>query len=450
MTTIDFEVAKTTDIKALRPFPSKMQIEVTTRCNMHCSMCVKYAPESDIIEADLDFETFKRLKPAFEHCEGLVLNGIGEPLLHPQLSEMVAYARENMPEKSWIGFQTNGLLLTENLADSLVNAGADTFCISVDSLESENGKSVEIHGQSSVDRLASSFALLKNSGIKYKRELNLGVEFVLMKDSVDQLPNVVRWAAQQGANFMVCSHVLAHGETMQEQSLFNNNTLSATTLFEKWQNRILEMGLDIYNYNNISMKFLKSAADKQLVDMVKKMKLEAQKNNIWINLSSLLEWSKNKYNSTAINLNKICAQAKLQADELGIELRMPDMMARDDLSCHFMEDGAAFVTSKGDVSPCQFLWHGYSCRMDGSAKLVKPWVFGNLAEDDFAEIWRSAKYSEFRSEVLDYAYPYCSNCPIVPCDDITGKSYDFETDCLGAQVPCGHCPWAMGGLQCLL
>ncbi|WP_156952645.1 radical SAM/SPASM family putative metalloenzyme maturase [Maridesulfovibrio frigidus] len=444
------KMAKTANAKAQAPFPSKLQVEVTTRCNMSCSMCVKYAPGNDISEADLDLETFKKLKPALEHCEGLVLNGIGEPLLHPQLAEIVAYARKNMPQQSWIGFQTNALLLTEKLANSLVLAGADTFCISVDSLESRDGQSGEIHGQSSVERLARSFALLKNAGKKYDRELNLGVEFVLMKDTVDQLPGVVRWAAQQGSAFMICSNVLAHSEAMQEQSLFNPNPPKTTALFEKWQNHALSLGLDIHDYYNFVWKFLKTPSGKQLTDMVKKMRLDAKKNDIWLHLRSLLEWDKKKHNPTMVAVDEICAQAELQAAELGIELRMPSMMARDDLSCHFMEDGAAFVTSKGDVAPCQFLWHGYSCHLDGSEKLVKPQIFGNLAEADFSEIWRSTKYSGFRNEVLDYSFPYCSNCPIVPCDDITGRSYDFETDCMGAQVPCGHCPWAMGALQCLL
>ncbi len=90
---------------SFRNYPAQLQVEVTTRCNMNCSMCVKYAPESDISETDLSFEDFKKLGPALEHCEKLVLNGIGEPLLHPDLAAMAAFARERMPKHGSIGFK---------------------------------------------------------------------------------------------------------------------------------------------------------------------------------------------------------------------------------------------------------------------------------------------------------------------------------------------------------
>lgn len=271
-----------------------------------------------------------------------------------------------------------------------------------------------------------------------------------MADTIEQLPEVVRWAAAQGAGFVVCSHVLAHDKSMQSQSLFNPNTPKASALFSKWQEIAMQQGLNLHDYYNVVWKFIKSESDKKLSGLVMGMLAEAKEQEIWMHMRSLLDWDKRHQSETGKAVEKILSTTRKIADEAGMELRMPPFMASEELSCRFVEDGAAFVTSQGDISPCQFLWHSYACYLDGSEKQIKPKVFGNLAEDKFEEIWRSANYSDFRAEVLEYAYPYCSSCPMVPCDDITGKSYDFENDCLGAKVPCGHCPWAMGGLQCLL
>ena len=94
-----------------RPFPSKLFVELTTRCNLRCAMCVKQAPGQRLVQGDMSDETFARIAPAFPHLESLVLNGIGEPTLHRGLEAFIEQAKAAMPAGSWVGFQTNGQLL---------------------------------------------------------------------------------------------------------------------------------------------------------------------------------------------------------------------------------------------------------------------------------------------------------------------------------------------------
>jgi len=437
-------------MKTAMPFPARLQVEATTRCNMRCAMCFKFAPESEIPELDLDFETFKKLKPALEKCEALVLSGIGEPLLNPELADMAAYAREIMPEDGWIGFQTNGLLMTEERADELVGAGTDTICVSVDSLKPCTTESGELHGEVHVDRLVKTFRHLRAAGEKHNRTLKLGVEFVLMADNFRQLPAVVRWAGEQGCDFVIVSHVLVHDESLQEQSLFNPNPPAITSMFYEWQAKVQAEGLDMHDQVGLAWKYIKTKEQTRLSELVKEFRKDAMARGSWVHLGHLLDWDKRELSGANEEVRQVCAEAERLAGEMGIEMRMPPLMAKDDRYCSFMEDSVAFVTSEGDVSPCQFLWHKYSCQLDGGKKIIEPWKFGNIKEQEIGEIWRSEDYTEFRDEALKYEYPYCSNCPFVPCDDITGTVYEFEYDCLGVTIPCGHCLWCMGGLQCLL
>lgn len=59
---------------ALRPYPSKLFVEVTTRCNLRCGMCVKETSDSGIVDGDLAPETFDALEPALSQTETLILN----------------------------------------------------------------------------------------------------------------------------------------------------------------------------------------------------------------------------------------------------------------------------------------------------------------------------------------------------------------------------------------
>lgn len=117
-------------------FPARLYVEVTTRCNLRCSMCVKQTEGCGIEEADMPFEVFSRLASCLPHADVVLLNGVGEPLLHPRLAEMVRFARTHMRDGAWVGFQSNGLALTPRLAAELLEAGLGTMCLSVDSIAS--------------------------------------------------------------------------------------------------------------------------------------------------------------------------------------------------------------------------------------------------------------------------------------------------------------------------
>lgn len=95
-------------------YPDKIYVELTTRCNLRCPMCLKFAKGSCIDEGDMPLALFKKLAPSLDHSRFLVLNGIGEPLLHPDLEEIITIARAVMPPDGRIGFQSNGLLFSNS------------------------------------------------------------------------------------------------------------------------------------------------------------------------------------------------------------------------------------------------------------------------------------------------------------------------------------------------
>ena len=62
----------------------------------------------------------------------LKLSMRGEPLMHPDIVEMVKYAKEQGIKEVWIN--TNGGLLTEKLARGLIKVGVDWITVSFDGL----------------------------------------------------------------------------------------------------------------------------------------------------------------------------------------------------------------------------------------------------------------------------------------------------------------------------
>ena len=90
------------------------QIEITSECNLKCRYCPH--PKMKREKAHMDMDVYKQSLEWVKYFvnEGtqteLALTGLGEPLLHPDFVEMVALAREAMPDKKLL-FSTNGLLM---------------------------------------------------------------------------------------------------------------------------------------------------------------------------------------------------------------------------------------------------------------------------------------------------------------------------------------------------
>ena len=104
----------TTGNDILRPrLPRRLQVEVTGSCNLRCRMCiVRYRPTLGR-SASMSFATFRRLLDELPDVNEVVLQGIGEPLLAPDIFEMVEYCGRRGLD---VGFNTNVTLLNRRAA----------------------------------------------------------------------------------------------------------------------------------------------------------------------------------------------------------------------------------------------------------------------------------------------------------------------------------------------
>ncbi len=88
---------------------STLQIEPTRRCNLNCKICMR--PSLDETSALLSLEDFKKIFASSLRLRHIALHGWGEPLLNPQLFQMVRYA-ESQGVSSEV--TTNATLLQKN------------------------------------------------------------------------------------------------------------------------------------------------------------------------------------------------------------------------------------------------------------------------------------------------------------------------------------------------
>jgi putative metalloenzyme radical SAM/SPASM domain maturase len=404
-------------------------------------MCVKYAQGSCIEEGDMALPLFARLVPSLSRTRFLVLNGIGEPLLHPDLETMIAQARAVMPPDGVIGFQSNGLLLDRQRAERLLAAGLDTLCLSLDSLEpAGNG---EHHCWPVARAIDHVLAARQANG----RGISIGLEVVLKRQTVAQLPAMVRWAHDQGVDYIIASHLFSYDGTMEDECLFNPNSAEAVALFARWAQKAEFQGLHLADLPGVHLKFTKSEADHRLLAIGAAMQREAREREISLHFANLLKYGNLGQNDAEANLDR----ARILADEYGLSLTLPPLHApaNHERSCPFMAEQAVFIAPNGDVMPCHFLWHTYACRVNQGPIQVRARSLGNIGTLPLETIWRSPQAATFRREAGRSDYAPCWSCSSGPCPDLVTPNLLGMSDCYGNQVPCGHCMWSLGWTRCL-
>ena len=115
----------------------KAYLEITNVCNLRCSFCPGVRREPGFLSLEGFQSLAARLRP---HTEYLYLHLMGEPLLHPQLEEVLDRAME-------LGFKvmitTNGTLLEERGAVLCAAPAVEKVSISLHSFEGNGGTGLE-------------------------------------------------------------------------------------------------------------------------------------------------------------------------------------------------------------------------------------------------------------------------------------------------------------------
>ncbi len=121
-------------------FPPKVLIEPTNACNLRCRMCPAYGEEvvrkreKGFISHDLWRGIIDEIG-SWPSPVNLDIHGAGEPLLHPEFLDILAYAKSK--HNITAGFLSNATLLDEEKARRVVETGVDWVYFSVDGGEKE-------------------------------------------------------------------------------------------------------------------------------------------------------------------------------------------------------------------------------------------------------------------------------------------------------------------------
>ena len=288
--------------------PAMVYVEPTNACNLDCSTCMRNVWEEP--PGWMAWQTYEHILDALgtiTPAPGLFFGGMGEPLAHPKIREMVSAACQAGVEVELI---TNGILLDEQTLAWMMACGLKRLWVSIDGATPESYADVRLGDAlplviNNLNRLQALRAL---SGARAPK---LGIAFVAMRRNIADLPEVIRLGKRLGADQFSITNVLPYtyelsSELLYTLSMYNNN-LQPT----RWSPQIALPRMDKH---------------KMIIENLARV---VRENNI--------------------------VQVSRQDLKLGIN------------TCPFVEKGSLSIRWDGEVSPCIPLLHTHSSFLEQKA-----------------------------------------------------------------------------------
>ena len=344
--------------------PALVYAEISTKCNLRCRMCGRYAyaiPASQ--EGFMSREVFEKMSALFSPGSQLALFGRGESLLHP---DFLYFLELGLKKRMRLGFNTNGLLLTAQMAQSMVELKQThiTFSCSAGSPEAY----LKVHGTNGWDILWKNIDMLNEA--KRKRYETGGkngirdsfpviyIEFVSQLSNVRELASLVQRAFEHDIRGLMVVDMTAHTDEMEKERMnIPENIPLAEECYQ--EARSVCDALVKQAGREFDLRLPGSFSP-----VTKKFQTEAEK--------------------------RVVAEFKEKAGQ---------------------EDGAS-----GDHF-CSEPWRTFFVRFDGTVGpcCITARVLGDLKKNSAEEIWNGPGYKEFRKNMKGAAKPYeCLHCHLFP------------------------------------
>ncbi len=220
-------------------FPTSIQVELTTACNLHCTMC----EHSHLTQkpVSMSFEAFKGFLDNAPFVELINFTGIGEILLNPDWYKIMEYAKG---KGLYVWFNDNFTLMNSENAKKVIDLGVDAVAVSFDGATKKTYEKIR-RGASfeSVTRNIKSFVELRDNSLGRKKP-EIFIVFVAMKENIREMAGMIELAKELGIGKVLFVGVITF-EGTEGKGLRGVKQKELDEIFEQTKAKALELGVSV-------------------------------------------------------------------------------------------------------------------------------------------------------------------------------------------------------------
>ncbi len=216
------EIIQPTPLGKKRNPPGPVVIwNLIRRCNLTCKHCYSISADKDFPN-ELSTETvFKTLDDLRDFGVPVVILSGGEPLLHPDIFKISAYAKQ---KGFYVGLSSNGTMIDDTNIQKIADAEYNYVGISIDGIKETHDKFRRKQG--AFDEAMNGIRLCRDKGIK------VGLRFTMTQDNATELPDLLQLMDDEGIDKFYFSHLnyAGRGDKNRKDDVAHQRTRDAMNL----------------------------------------------------------------------------------------------------------------------------------------------------------------------------------------------------------------------------
>ena len=224
-----------------------LQAESAISCNISCTMCPWGRERARAGNGLMDDEVWSAIRPHLGRFRYVDLSGGGEPMLNPRLAGRLSEA-VNAGCKA--GFLTNATLLDAQAASEILLADPDWIGVSLDGARPETYESI----RRGADFETVTGNVRRLSAMRSGERPAIYVQCVVMPANLEELPEMVRLAAELGAARLVLKNCdVVRTEAAQQAAVYAGGGRDGGKKLKKAlkaaEKAAAKLGLDLASYS---------------------------------------------------------------------------------------------------------------------------------------------------------------------------------------------------------
>ena len=207
--------------------PDMLQIMITTKCNLKCQICDVWSQKfnNELTTAEVKNLIDQALKMGIET---IYFTG-GEALLRPDIFELINYASR---PQSTTTLNTNGSLVTKDMAQKIFSSNLDSISFSIDSVSPQIHNAIRgeqvfekaIKGIKYLQNLKKENGQRKNSR---KQKLDINIASVIIKPNKKELFSLAMLARDLECNTISFQPIVYNGNLLKSADLISEYSIDS-------------------------------------------------------------------------------------------------------------------------------------------------------------------------------------------------------------------------------
>lgn len=222
--------------------PVFANIEITTRCNLSCVFCARAFRRTE--PEDMPIEQFRQVLAHLPHAYRVTLVGLGEPLIHPGIGDIVAAAASGGRR---VGLVTNALLLDDAAGTALLDAGLSSIAFSIDA--ADEAMAQKLRPGTDLDRVVGNIKAFTEKARATRRPVSTAVFTAVSTENIRGLDALVDLVAGLGVHVLMMTD-LNFAEN-RERTLWKGGDDAAKTLLRQAVSRAFAKKLPVLSVHGL-------------------------------------------------------------------------------------------------------------------------------------------------------------------------------------------------------